>query len=128
MRDYLTYFLTNIYQSVKTMNLFESEITDEITIRRQQIYTRIYLVLYTTTLSIILFYTAVVERSTSKTYSTSSIEYHKQLVMNLRTNDLACPCTRISIPYSEFINELRVDRMHEACSTDILSRIFFACK
>ena len=110
------------------MNLFKSEITDEITIHRQQIYTRIYLVLYTTTLSVILFYTAVVERSTSETYPVSSIEYHKQLVMNLRTNDLRCPCTRISIPYGEFINELRVDRIHQACSTDILSTIFFRGK
>ncbi|CAF0792249.1 unnamed protein product [Adineta ricciae] len=124
-RHYLTYFLTNIYHSVKRMNLFKSEITDDVTIRRQQMYTRIYLVLYITTISVILFYTAVVERSTSKTYDVSSIGDYSELVKNLRTNDLRCPCTRISISYGEFINELRVNTFHEACTTDVVRSVFY---
>ncbi|CAF1640773.1 unnamed protein product [Adineta ricciae] len=125
-RDYLIYFLTNTYHSVKTMNLFKSEITDEATIHRQRMYTRIYLVLYITTISVILFYTTVVERSTSNTYAVSSIGDYNELVRNLRTNDLSCPCTRISIPYGEFINELRVNTFHEACATDTIRSIFFS--
>ena len=110
------------------MNLFKSEITDELTIHQQRMYTRIYLVLYITTISVILFYTTVVERSTSNTYVVSSIGEYNELVRNLRTHDLSCPCTRISIPYGEFINELRVNAFHEACTTNTINYILFSCK
>ncbi|UJR06625.1 hypothetical protein I4U23_010909 [Adineta vaga] len=108
----------NIYQSIKTLNLFTTESTDERSIHQQLIYTRTYLILYFTSLSILLFYTAVVERSITKMHPISSTMDYEQLLVDLQADDISCPCTRISTPYSEFISELRVDKFHEVCTTD----------
>ncbi|UJR12075.1 hypothetical protein I4U23_016253 [Adineta vaga] len=120
------YLFINIYQAIKTMNLFRNESIDERSIHQQQIYTRIYSILYLTSLSILLFYTAIVERSITKTYSVSSMMDYQQLLVDLQKDDIVCPCTRISIPYGEFINELRVNKFHEACTTDKILTILTA--
>jgi hypothetical protein len=67
------------YQSIKTVNLFKTGKTNEVDLRQQQIYTRVYLVFYISSLSVLLFYTAVVERSISKTYLSPSIMDYEQL-------------------------------------------------
>jgi len=110
------------YQSIKTVNLFKTGTTNEVDLRQQQIYTRVYLVFYISSLSVLLFYTAVVERSISKTYLSPSIMDYEQLT-DIYSDDVNCPCTHISILYSEFITELRVNSFHEACASDLIDLI-----
>ncbi|CAF1387811.1 unnamed protein product [Adineta ricciae] len=124
--DYVKHCFINIYQSMKTLNLFSSEITDERSILLQQIYTRVYLILYLTSLGILLFYTAIIERSLTQTYSVSSLNDYQQLLIDLKTDQINCPCTRISIPYGDFVTELRVNTFHEACSTETVEYIIQA--
>ncbi|CAF1539950.1 unnamed protein product [Adineta ricciae] len=121
--DCVKHLLIRTYQSIKGLNLFTIEPTDNRSIHQQLVYTRIYLVIYLTSLSILLFYTAIVERSITKTYSVSSIMDYKQLLTDLQTDDVNCPCTRISIPYGDFVSELRVNRFHEACETNTIDKI-----
>ena len=118
----LAHLLSITHQSIKTFNLFATTTTDERAIRQQQIYTRVYLVLYLSSLSVLLFYTAIVERSISKTYLLHSMTDYEQLV-NLYSYDIDCPCTYISIPYSDFIIELRANAYHEACTTNTIEFI-----
>ncbi|CAF1307779.1 unnamed protein product [Adineta ricciae] len=124
--DYLKQILKNIHKSIKTLNLFRSELNDEISIHQQKIYTRIYLLLYITSLGILLFLTAITQHSIRKTYPVSSIVDYEQLLINFKRENIDCPCSLISIPYGEIITELQVNRFHEACSRDIIRSIFFA--
>ena len=47
-------------------------------------------------------------------------------LLSLYKNDLNCPCTRISIPYNELITELRVNAIHQACSTNLVQMALVA--
>ncbi|CAF4155369.1 unnamed protein product [Adineta steineri] len=110
--------LTNIpgmiYDKIKNLNIYETESTDNIHIRQQQIYTRVYLFLYIILLSIVLFYTILIERRISKTQDLHSLNESERL-LSLYSDDISCPCTYASIPYEKFITELKVSSFHEAC-------------
>ncbi len=105
------------------MNLYKTISTDEIDLRQQRIYTRIYIVSFVICLSVLLFYTAIIERSITKTHAMSSINDYEYL-LDLYSDNLNCPCKHISIPYNEFITELQVNAFHEACSTNVIERAF----
>ncbi|CAF4033951.1 unnamed protein product [Adineta steineri] len=120
---YVKHLLITTYQSIKTLNLFKTEPTEEILIRQQQIYTRVYLVLYISSLSILLFYTALVNLNIDKRYYLSSIMDYEEFLIDHPSDDITCPCTHISIPYGNFINELQVNAFHEACTTDAIHKI-----
>ncbi|CAF1392182.1 unnamed protein product [Adineta steineri] len=112
-----------IYRKIKNFNIYETESNDNNThIRQQQIYTRVYLFLYIILLSIVLFYTVLIERRISKTQDLHSIGDHEKL-LSLYSNDISCPCTYTSIAYDEFITELKVNSSHEACGYYRLRRI-----
>jgi len=114
-----------IYKSIINMNLFKTTSTDEIDLRQQKIYTRIYLVLFISCLSVLLFYTAIIERSITKIQTTPSIEDYEHL-LDLYSDEINCPCTRISIPYNEFVTDLRVNAFHQACSTNLIQESLVA--
>ena len=101
------------------MNLYKTISTDEIDLRQQRIYTRIYIVSFVSCLSVLLFYTAIIERSITKTHTMPSINDYEYL-LDLYSDNLNCPCKRISIPYNEFITELQVNAFHQACSTNVI--------
>ncbi len=101
------------------MNLYKTTSTDEIDLRQQRIQTRIYLVLFISCLSVILGYTAIIDRSITKTLVMPSIADYEHL-LDFYSVDLNCPCTRISIPYKELITDLRVNAFHQACSTNLI--------
>ncbi|CAF1196913.1 unnamed protein product [Adineta steineri] len=102
-----------IYNKIKNFNIYETESTDNTLIRQQQIYTRVYLFLYIILLSIVLFYTILIERRISKTQDLHSIDEYEEL-FGLYSNDISCPCTYTSISYDNFITKLQVTSFHEA--------------
>ncbi|CAF3946782.1 unnamed protein product [Adineta steineri] len=108
-----TNFPRIVYDKIKNFNIYETESTDNTLIRQQQIYTRVYLFLYIILLSIVLFYTILIERRIRKTNFLHSIDEYEQL-LNLYRDDISCPCTYTSIPYHEFITELNVSSFHES--------------
>ncbi|CAF1333920.1 unnamed protein product [Adineta steineri] len=95
-----------IYDKIENFNIYETELNDNTHIRQQQIHTRVYLFLYVILLSIVLFYTILVERRISKTDFPHSIDEYEQL-LSLYSDDISCPCTYTSIPYGSFITELQ---------------------
>ncbi|CAF1152569.1 unnamed protein product [Adineta steineri] len=62
---------------------------------------------------------AIVERHVSKTLMSPSIDDYEQL-LNIYSNDVSCPCSHISIPYQQFITELRVNSFHMACESNLI--------
>ncbi|CAF1458347.1 unnamed protein product [Adineta steineri] len=107
-------FPRNIYDKIKNFNIYEIESTDNTHIRQQQIYTKVYLFFYIVLLSIVLFYTILIERRITETQQLHSIDDYEQL-LNLYSDDISCPCTYTSISYDKFITELQVSSFHDAC-------------
>ncbi|CAF0876214.1 unnamed protein product [Adineta steineri] len=65
----------------------------------------------------------LINRNIDKKYSLSSIMDYEKFLKDHPSDDITCPCTHISIPYGDFINELQVDAFHEACSTNAIFEI-----
>ena len=112
----------NIIASIRLLNLFKSHSTNQADLNRQYIHTRVYLLLLITCIAILLFRTSIIERSGTLTISSPSSNDYKRL-LDLYPNSVNCPCTHISIPYGEFMTELRVTSFHQVCSTSTLSSI-----
>lgn len=97
---------------VRELNLFKSE--DLSQRQNERWVTRLYLVLLVLTSVILITYTFVVEQTTIITIQRPTLKQYEQL--HTRQEELHCPCTRISIPYSDFtqINPT----YHQICSSD----------
>lgn len=112
-------FATRIVQSIKAVNLFESTQVDPNSIRRQQYYTQIYLVLLISSLSVLLFYSSIIVRTVTKRHDHPSIKDYEHL-FSIYENNLECPCTKIAIPYYTFVHQLKVKSFHQVCSTKLV--------
>ncbi len=73
----------------------------------------------------LLFYTAIVERRISETHLLPSIMDYEKLV-DLYSDGVNCPCTYISMPYSEIITKLEVNSFHEMCEPYLVHDIFLS--
>ena len=112
-------------KTIININLYKTGSTDEIDLREQRLHTRIYIIMFAACLCLVLFYTAIAQQSVTNTYQISSMEDYEHL-LNLPQNNVNCPCTRISIPYNEFVTELRVDTIHQGCSTNLIRMALIA--
>ncbi len=119
----LNHFFRITSRSIINTNLYKTTATDEINVKQQRIYTRVYLALFLSCLSVLLFYTAIIERTITETHTLPSITDYEHL-LNLYSDDVHCPCARISIPYNDLITKLRVNEFHQACSTDLVYSSF----
>ncbi|CAF4150353.1 unnamed protein product, partial [Adineta steineri] len=113
----IIHFLRIIYQSIRNINSFKMSTNIDINIQRR--HTRVYLLLYGTSLSALLLYTAIVERHVSKTLMSPSIVDYEKLE-HIYSNDVSCPCSHISIPNQQFITELRVNSFYMACESNVI--------
>ena len=102
------------------MNLYKAVSTDKANVQLQKTYTRLYVLLFTSSLGVLLFYNVVVERSIVKTYVSPSMADYEYL-SNLYSDAANCPCSYLTIPYDTFLTELRVHAFHQACSTNAVS-------
>lgn len=109
------------------MNLFETEEQDELIIKQGRLYTKIYLALFISSLSVILIYVASRQHSMIQTFALNSFEEY-ELLHKLYQNDINCPCTRISIHYNEFITKLYVGAYHQLCKEKAVQNALFGGK
>ena len=97
------------------INLFETAPTDDELVQQQQkIHTRVYVILFISVMSVLLFYDALVERKITKTQQSPSFVDYNHLY-DLYRDGINCPCAHVAIPYSGFVTELRVDSFHQVC-------------
>jgi hypothetical protein len=122
----LKHFSSFIYRSITNINLFETTPTgDERVQRQQKVYTRIYLIFFIGIMSAIISYNALMERRTSKTHYSPSIVNYKNLY-DIYQDGVNCPCTHVSLPYSEFVTDLRVDLFHRVCVSNEINTLLLS--
>jgi hypothetical protein len=104
-----------------SINPFASSSTDIDHLQEQRLYTPVYLIVYSITLCLLLFYAGVIEHKTIKTHRLTSIADFEYL-HELNAQGMSCPCAHIPIPYNEFVTELRVQPFHQSCLSDFLNQ------
>ncbi|CAF1153865.1 unnamed protein product [Adineta steineri] len=113
------------FLSVKMLNLnifrartFGSKI-DRITVKHLgQWSTRLYLILLSTIFIILTLYTAIQPQTLTKSFSTPSLNFYKNL-MNDHSDELECPCSLISSPYDDYVQIQPI--FHQICSSNLIS-------
>lgn len=102
-----------LYQKVLTLNIFPSsnEIVDGL------YATRIYILLLSCGVLILIFYSSVNVRTRIDQISQPSLNEYEQLYLHY-SSTLVCPCTHLSIPYSTIIDIKPY--FHQVCSSDLV--------
>jgi hypothetical protein len=118
----LKQFMTNQMESIRSFNLFKSNCDAAGDLRKQRLHTRIYLILLISSLAVTFMYSLLIERTKTVTVQYPTlIEYTRLIELNPEKVD--CPCTRVSIPYHEFVKELKVTSYHPACRTSVIHNV-----
>ncbi|CAF1140643.1 unnamed protein product [Adineta steineri] len=80
--------------------------------------TRLYFILLSIIFVILTLYTAIQPQTLTKSFSTPSLNFYKNL-MNDHSDELECPCSLISSPYNEYLQIQPI--FHQICSSDLIS-------
>ncbi|CAF0713039.1 unnamed protein product [Adineta steineri] len=99
--------ITFLYTKMLDLNMFPARIfgstIDRITVKHLgQWSTRLYLILLSIIFVILTLYTAIQPQTLTKSFSTPSLNFYKNL-MNDHSDELECPCSLISSPYDDYI-------------------------
>ncbi|UJR29678.1 hypothetical protein I4U23_017226 [Adineta vaga] len=122
--EYNATHIRKFAQKTKQLNLFKDHgDRTEAVIMQQKIITRVYLILLTGSLLVLLLFTSLSTQTTSITISNPSLIVYKDLQM-LYSNTLNCPCSTMAIPYRTFIKLSPI--FHQVCSSDIISESLIA--
>jgi hypothetical protein len=81
---------------------FGVNVDNSIAKRLGQWATRLFIILFVTTLTILSLYTIAQPRSLTQTYQQPSLDFYQQLVKNYG-NQLKCACSSISSTYDRFV-------------------------
>jgi hypothetical protein len=99
-----------------TLNMFPSipPSTDEHQLQNERTSTRIFIVLLTLLLTILLLYTSLINVTQTVTVKINTIAKYSQLYSTY-PQTLTCPCTQISINYGTFLDVQYT--FHQVCSS-----------
>ncbi|UJR11678.1 hypothetical protein I4U23_015859 [Adineta vaga] len=116
--DFLSFFTIFKAQFIR-LNLFRSGIEDEIVIQRERRSTRLYLFLFITSLTILVFYYSITRSTQTILIKTPSFEEYS---LRSKTISLQCPCQTIAIKYGFFLEIKPI--YHGLCQSDLISNEF----
>lgn len=119
MADQLKGLYESARQKLINLNLFKSESTDPDIVRSQLLATRIFLILFSIALIILLSYTSISIQTKMETVQEPSLAEFQSL-QNKYPDTLVCPCSQISIPYDRFV--ITKPSFHQVCSSDFVSQ------
>ncbi|CAF3727584.1 unnamed protein product [Adineta steineri] len=102
-----------------TGNIYDSRSLDPLIIRREILSTRLYIVLVIISLITLTIYSSLSNRTENKTVILPSQSIYENL-QNKYATSLQCSCTKISIPYGDFVKI--VPLFHQVCSSDFISQ------
>ncbi|CAF1538112.1 unnamed protein product [Adineta ricciae] len=113
-------FIRRIKQKIKELNFFELEIIrlENFDQHKAIIATRIYIILFTILLTILIIYSASQGQNRTITIQNPS-EFNFKTLLKQYPNTLICPCQQITIPYELFLNII-ID-YHPICSSIFVS-------
>ena len=108
-----------IQHAILNLNLFQSQTPRTPTnIFREQLLTRLFVLLMTISSIAAGFYTFLVVQNQVVTIAHPSLVTYQQLY-NDYSDTLQCPCSQLSVPYGTFLNVTFV--LHQVCSSDFVS-------
>ncbi|CAF0769385.1 unnamed protein product [Adineta steineri] len=117
-------FLSQLWQklssTVRNFNLFSSTTlsTDEHQLQNQRISTRLFIILLTLSLTILVLYTSLINVTKTIDISSPTIAQYSQLYSTY-PQTLDCTCTDISIDYDKF---LQVNyTLHQICTSTFIT-------
>ena len=109
-----------VKQFLQDLNLFPSipPSTDEYELRTQRISTRVFIILFILSMTILLFYTSLVRVTKTIDVPTPTLEKYSELYSTY-SERLTCACSKISINYDKL---LRVQyTLHQVCRSVFVS-------
>ncbi|CAF0999681.1 unnamed protein product [Adineta steineri] len=106
-------------KSMKRLNLFKNvDERMENSIKQQKLITRVYLVLLTGSILILLFFNSLSTQTITIIDRYPSLNAYNELQI-MYTNTVKCPCSKMTIPYRTFISIFPV--LHQVCSSDFIT-------
>ncbi|CAF0990012.1 unnamed protein product [Adineta steineri] len=119
----LSKLITFLSAKMLNLNIFPARIfgsnIDRIMVKYLgQWSTRLYLILLSIIFIILTLYTAIQPQTLTKSFSTPSLNFYKNL-MNDHSDELECPCSLISSPYDDYVQIQPI--FHQICSSDLIS-------
>ncbi|CAF2742866.1 unnamed protein product [Rotaria sp. Silwood2] len=116
---YLRLLFNFLCSKIGSLNLYNTKSTNLIITRREIFSTRLFLITFAISLSIITIYNALTIHVRIETVKQpTQIEYEK--LYKKYSNTLQCSCTQISIPYDTFLQVTPL--FHQVCSSDFVSQ------
>ncbi|CAF1191479.1 unnamed protein product [Adineta steineri] len=106
-----------VKESIEQLNLFKSHSQDAHRVYRERILTRLYLILMTSAMIVLIFYTFLSMQTMNKTIMSPSKDQYEEL-QERYPDTLQCFCTEISIPYGELI--VIEPTYHQLCTSDFV--------
>ena len=105
---------------ITELNVFQNEasLSDAFHLRSSIIATRVYLILFTLVITILVLFTALKSETHTITVDHVSLATYEKLLQIYPTS-LACPCRQVAIPYGKFAS-ISVD-YHVVCSSVFVS-------
>ena len=88
---------------VTHFNLFKHAYTDDYGRQSELMTTRVFIILITMSITILTFYTSLIEHTQTVQAKSPSYNTYRRLVATYNAT-LTCPCTRITAAYSKFIS------------------------
>lgn len=111
IKDRLLNRIRTLYLRIRTLNLFPT-VTDGI------YSTRIFLLLLTIGIFILVFYTSIAVRIQTNIINYPTIEQFEELNKKY-SSTLVCPCTQLSLSHSSIIHIQPI--YHQVCSSDFVN-------
>ncbi len=123
MRGKVHHLFARSKHYLTTFNLFPSvpPSTDEHELGTQRISTRLFIVIFITSLVVLLFYTSLIRITKSITVKAPSFDQYSKL-NSTYSQTLTCPCSQISIKYGKFIHVEYT--LHQVCSSIFVSPLW----
>ncbi|UJR12301.1 hypothetical protein I4U23_016478 [Adineta vaga] len=119
-RNYCRMLLDRLCTSFFSLNFFEKKRQcSPIDISRQQLMTRVFILLIIFSSIAIGFYHIIVEEPQIITVPHPSLSTYEELYSE-HGEALYCPCSQIFVPYKTFLNVTFL--LHQVCSSDFVSR------
>ncbi|CAF0777339.1 unnamed protein product [Adineta steineri] len=106
-----------VKESIVQLNLFDSHSQDPHRVYRERILTRLYLILMTSAMTVLIFYTFLSMQTMNKTIMSPAQDQYEEL-QERYPDTLQCFCTEISIPYGELIEIKPI--YHQVCTSDFV--------
>jgi hypothetical protein len=102
------------------LNVFENHLNDPLEIRRGRIGTRLYLLLLTISITVIVIYTFFSSRAVTETIEFPSL-YQYEILQEQYPNTLYCPCSVISVPQADLMQIAPI--YHQVCGSSLLQNL-----